>query len=267
MRKSRVVTLRDTRPEPKWSFPRRAVAIALDCQPTDVVVTTVREEVLAALAKFRGVEHWIDRVSNPQRVRALLVIRRALTTALEQCSELDAYTAGWLSGNHFRFDQRLHELCLSLDSTGFGVFTRNHRQHLEEAVVLCASDPERRVVFRSAKRWVSAAQAVVFGVVVPLYIATVGGSGIEYEAELVDIQLDPREGDPTTKRLLALDTASTKGEELWPAHPRGKTVNTLYVLKGLRSVTPFPISQLTKATGGRLDKGYRYSYALVKVTE
>lgn len=150
---------------------------------------------------------------------------------------------------------------------GFGVFTRNHRQHLEEAAVLCAGDPERRVVFRSAKRWVSAAEAVAFGVVVPLYIATVGGSGVEYEAELVDIQLDPREEDPTTRGLLALDTASTKGEELWPIHPRGKTVSTLYVLKKLRSVTPFPISQLTKATGGRLDEDYHYSYALVKPTE
>ena len=147
---------------------------------------------------------------------------------------------------------------------GFAVFTRNHRRHLEEAAIACAADPERKVAFRSAKRWVSAAEAVAFGVVVPVYVAAVGGSGVEYEAELVDIQLDPHEGDPTTKRILALDTVSTQGEQLWPTHPRGKTVSTLYVLKGVRSVTPFPISQLRKATGGRLDEGYHYSYALVK---
>jgi hypothetical protein len=94
---------------------------------------------------------------------------------------------------------------------GFGVFTRNHRRHLEEAAALCAADPERRVTFRSAKKWVSAARAVVFGVIVPVYIAVVGGSGIEYEADLVDIQLDPSDGDPLTKQLLALDTAQQRG--------------------------------------------------------
>ena len=51
---------------------------------------------------------------------------------------------------------------------GFGVFTRNHRQHLEEAAALCAANPARRVTFRSAKKWVSAAQAVGLGVIVPM---------------------------------------------------------------------------------------------------
>ena len=148
---------------------------------------------------------------------------------------------------------------------GFGVFTRNHLQHLEEAAALCAADPERWVTFRSAKGWVSASRALALGFYVPVYIAVVGGSGIEFEAELVDTQLNPREGDPVTKRLLAFDTASTKGEKLWPARSRErKGVRTLYVLKGVRRVSPFPISTLTKAKGGRLDDGYRYSYALVK---
>jgi len=113
----------------------------------------------------------------------------------------------------------------------------------------------------------SAAEAITFGVIVPVYIAAVGGSGVEYEAELVDIQLDPHEGDPNTKRLLALDTASTKGERLWPSRSESESVSTLYVLKGLRSITPFPISQLKKAKGGRSDQDYRYSYVLVKPIE
>jgi len=151
---------------------------------------------------------------------------------------------------------------------GFGVFTRNHRRHLHEAAALCATDPERRITFRYAKRWVAAARAVVFGAIVPVYVAVVGGSGVEYEAELVDIQLDPSDGDPLTKQLLALDTISTKADKLWPARTRKRGgVSTLYVLKGVRSVSPFPISKLTKARGGRLDDDYRYSYALVRPGE
>ena len=70
-----------------------------------------------------------------------------------------------------------------------------------------------------------------------------------------------------TMQLLALDTASTKGEKLWPARSEERSeVNTLYVLEGVRSVSPFPISKLRKARGGRLDDNYRYSYALVKPT-
>jgi hypothetical protein len=151
---------------------------------------------------------------------------------------------------------------------GFGVFTRNHRRHLDEAAALCATDPERRITFRSTKRWVAAARAVAFGAIVPVYVAVVGGSGVEYEAELADIQLDPSDGDPLTKQLLALDTISTKGEKLWPARSKGRRgVSTLYVLKDVRSVTPFPLSKLAKARGGRLDDDYRYSYALVKPKE
>ena len=62
---------------------------------------------------------------------------------------------------------------------GFGVFTRNHRRHLDEAVALCLSDSGRRVAFRSAKRWTSAGTAVEFGVIVPVYMAAVGGTGVE----------------------------------------------------------------------------------------
>jgi hypothetical protein len=151
---------------------------------------------------------------------------------------------------------------------GFGVFTRNHGQHLEEATLLCAGNPEGRVTFRSAKRWVAAAAAVNYGVIVPVYIAVVGRSGVEYEAELDEIQLDPDDADPTTKRLLSFDTASTRGERLWPNRSEKKNVRTLYVLKGVRSVTPFPISRLKRATTGRcLDADYRYGYALVEPTE
>jgi hypothetical protein len=147
---------------------------------------------------------------------------------------------------------------------GFAVFTRNHRRHLDEGVELCLGDPDRRVTFRSAKRWVAASAAVEFGVVVPVYVAAIGADSVEYEAELIDVQLDPSEDDATTIRLLDLSTPSTQGEKLWSARAGGKRVRTLYVVAELRRIPRCPVSQLRKATGGPLSRGYRYSYALVK---
>lgn len=121
MRKESIFTLKDTRPEPTWSFPLKAVANALSCHPTDPVMTTVQEGVLVALARFRKYEHWHDRVSLVQRVRALGVIHQALATALEQYSQLDSYTESWLSNDNFRFAQRLHDLRQDLDRTVTGL--------------------------------------------------------------------------------------------------------------------------------------------------
>ena len=121
MRKASIVNLKDTRPAPNWSFPRKAVASALSLHPDDPIMTTVRDEALKALTEFRKVEHWRDRVSRVQRVRALAVIRSALASAMEQYSHLDSYTAGWLSRDDFRFDQRLHEVRQFLDTAVTGL--------------------------------------------------------------------------------------------------------------------------------------------------
>ena len=119
MGKIRIVILKDTRPNPKWSFPRRAVAVALGCKPADPRVAAVRDEALVALATFRKTEHWHDRVSLIQRVRALGVIRRALGVAEDQHSQLDPYTRSWLSRDDFRFGQRILELRQALDIYGY----------------------------------------------------------------------------------------------------------------------------------------------------
>ena len=144
------------------------------------------------------------------------------------------------------------------------VFTRNHRVHLDEAVVLCSADPSRQVTFRASGTWASAERAVVGGPPVPLYIAAVGGPGtVEYVAELCEVQTRPHRGDPKTERLLRLWTNSTKDEGLWEKY--GKRVRTLYVLSKCRRVSrPFPISNLNKASDGApLSAEFRYSYSLV----
>ena len=74
MRKASIVTFTDTRPKPRWSLPRTAIAIALDRQPTDPMLVAVYGEVFGALNTFRSTEHWNDRVTNIKRVRALWVI-------------------------------------------------------------------------------------------------------------------------------------------------------------------------------------------------
>jgi hypothetical protein len=88
MGQASIVNLTDTRPKPRWSLPRTAIAHALDRQPSDPVLMAVHGEVLAALKRFRSIEHWRDRVTVETRVRALSVIRRALDSAQKQYSHL-----------------------------------------------------------------------------------------------------------------------------------------------------------------------------------
>ena len=110
--------------------------------------------------------------------------------------------------------------------TQFAVFTRNHRRHIEEAVALCAKDPDRQFTFRASSTWASAERAVAGGTPVPIYIAVVGGPRmVEYQAELCDVQTHPHRGDPKTERLLTLATNSTKDEGLWEQYD--KSVDTL----------------------------------------
>jgi hypothetical protein len=56
------------------------------------------------------------------------------------------------------------------------VFTRNHLQHLTEAVALCSSNPERKITFRARSKWVSALDALKKKKPRDLYIAPVGAT-------------------------------------------------------------------------------------------
>lgn len=146
-----------------------------------------------------------------------------------------------------------------------GVFTRNWPEYLDEATDLCAAAPERQVTFRSAARWVSAARVVAEGVAIPIYMAAIGANReVEYVAELCDVQLDPFEGDPKTKRLLALQLPKTVREGLdWSAWGKGR-VQTLYTIRHIRRVRPFQLSTLTKAVDGTpLSDEFTRAYALV----
>jgi hypothetical protein len=148
------------------------------------------------------------------------------------------------------------------------VFARNHRQYLDEAVALCRQNPQRPVTFRAAGVWRSAEGAVSGGATpVPIYIAAVGGAGIEYVGELCEVQTHPFRGDTQTEHLLELVTPSTKQEGLWERGPR--PVRTLYAIKGCRKLrTPVRLSTLSKAADGtQLDDGYQHGYALVQPTK
>ncbi len=58
-----------------------------------------------------------------------------------------------------------------IDRGQLAVFARNHRRHLDEAVALCANDPDRLVTFRASRTWASAARALTSAPPVPIYIA------------------------------------------------------------------------------------------------
>jgi hypothetical protein len=145
------------------------------------------------------------------------------------------------------------------------VFTRNHQVHLDDALVVCSQDPTRPVTFRAATVWATAERTVSTTGPVPLYIAAIGHDrGVEFVAELIEIQTRPSKGDSTTKRLLGYSTNSTRHEGLWEQY--NKTVRTLYVMRGLRRLAkPFPLSALTRALDERpLSDRFQYSYALVR---
>ena len=67
---------------------------------------------------------------------------------------------------------------------------------------------------------------------IPIYFAVVdSGPTIEYEAELVDVQLDPAPSDPKTQELLKHSGETTKPEGLWK-----ETAETLYLVRGCRKL-------------------------------
>ena len=145
-------------------------------------------------------------------------------------------------------------------------FTRIYPDHLEEAVRRSEADPPRCTALRSKVRWVAAARATQPGPC-DLYIARIGGGGlIEYIAQLEEVLLDPRRGEPDTERLLGLEPEGTRerGEGLWESE--GRPAQTLYRISQCRRVrTPFPLSRLIKASNGEpVSVSYGYSYAVVR---
>ncbi len=145
------------------------------------------------------------------------------------------------------------------------IFTRNHRNHLEQAVSLSAFDPTRQITFRARSKWVSALDALNKKKPRDLYISPVGGDGIvEYVADLYLVHLDPQRGQPVTEELLKLATASTADEGLWE-HYEGQNVQTLYVVSNIRKLEqPFPMTKLVKVSDNKpIRENYGYSYCLV----
>jgi hypothetical protein len=143
--------------------------------------------------------------------------------------------------------------------TDLAVFSRNHPKYLREAA---GKSPDERVTFRSNVRWVSAADALKRFGPRRIYFAEIDGGGqVGYEADLVQVQVDPSRANPTTRILLTHVLNSTKGEDLWD-----DSVQTLYVIANCRRVkTAFPQTKLRKAKDGTpLDVNYIRSYALVR---
>lgn len=138
------------------------------------------------------------------------------------------------------------------------IFSRNHPTYLAEAA--CKS-PGVPVTFRSNVRWVRAAKAIDSYGSRRIYFAPIGGGGqVAYEADLVQVQVDPSRHSPTTKKLLQHVLLSTKREKLW-----NDSVQTLYAIANCRRIAnPFPQTRLRKEVDGLpLDKNYIRSYAIV----
>lgn len=147
----------------------------------------------------------------------------------------------------------------AVNLTNLAVFSRNYEQYLKEAA---ARPRDERVTFRSNVRWVSAERAIQQFGPRKIYFAPIDGGGrVEYEAGLVQVQVDPSRANKTTQALLKHVLASTKDEGLW-----NDSVQTLYVIANCRRLSkPFPQTQLRNASDGSpLDENYIRSYAIVR---
>ena len=143
------------------------------------------------------------------------------------------------------------------------VFVRNHPGHLRDALRILREHPERLITFRAARKWAGAAAALARKAPLALYIAPIGDRGmVEYVAELQQVVLAPRIGDPVTDRLLTFTTSTTAGEGL--RGPYGTHVKTLYAMSNCRAIAPFPMTALIKVADGKpIRPDYRYSYSIV----
>jgi hypothetical protein len=146
-----------------------------------------------------------------------------------------------------------------MDFEQLAVFTRNHSKYLMEAARRASG---RKTTFRSRARWASASYALQRYGPRPIYFAEVDGGGVvTYEANLVEVFLDPDAKHPGARSLLEHELKATSREGLW-----NDSVKTLYAITDCRPVKkPFPQSRLILLKhNARIDKNYIRSYALVR---
>jgi hypothetical protein len=144
------------------------------------------------------------------------------------------------------------------------VFTRNHLKYIAAAAARNLDRPERFTTFRSAVKWSSAHLANSKYGTMPIYFAPIGSDkGVEYEALLHQIHLNPVAGHPETIEVLASELESTRNEGLWEQY--NKHVKTLYVISHCNRIdNPFPISNLIKFEDEKpISENYGYSYSVV----
>jgi len=140
----------------------------------------------------------------------------------------------------------------------FAIFSRNHKSYLEEA---SRRKRDEWTTFRSNVRWVTARNAVKANGPCKIYFAAIDDDGmVNYEAELVHVQIDPRASSAETRRLLLKTLKSTTKEKLWD-----NAVRTLYVIANCKRLDKsLPQTKLRKLNDNSpLDKNYIRSYALV----
>lgn len=153
----------------------------------------------------------------------------------------------------------------------FAVFARNHEQYLRHAAEIGMKDPSRQIVFRSRARWVAAASALNAHGPVPILFAVVNeGPSVVFQALLEYVLIDPVRGSSQAKELLGRVLKGrrgygTTGEGLWS---RERPVRTLYVVSGCHEVAPRRLDELRRWNSrGYLSQDYKYSYALLRLTE
>ncbi len=139
-----------------------------------------------------------------------------------------------------------------------GVFTRNHKLYIEEAVA------KKDIVLRSNKRWTSVEEHLQKGEICIVYLAVVDdGPIVQYKACLEEVLLNPIRGQRATDDLLKLTHSGIDEDVLLKMD--GKPVLTLYRLTDCEKITPFPMTELIKIKGGEpISAEYGYGYTLVK---
>lgn len=144
------------------------------------------------------------------------------------------------------------------------VFARNHRKYLEESAERNREDRTRLTTFRSAATWTTARRANEGEGPLEIYFAPIGGNNlVEYQADLLQVILNPSRGDRATEEALTFQLSSTENEGLWGGDAR--SVRTLYVVSRCVPVKrPFPMSALHKKSDGLpISEGFGYSYCIV----
>jgi hypothetical protein len=147
------------------------------------------------------------------------------------------------------------------------VFSRNHHDHLDGAANLCSTDPDRRVLFRSKKRWVSAREAVKAKDYIPIYFVPIDSSAglITYVARLVCVKLAPELF--TEDEVREFSVATTQDEGFWEENGE-HTVQTMYLISHCRKLNPseqIRFTELRKLSDGKpIAEDFSRNYAIVE---